>query len=233
MNDELEERLAAWLDGAMPDAEAAEFEQLLESDPALAERAANWRANDQFIAGAFAPLAEQAIDPALLARMGLAEPAIPAAANDNPPWWRGRELALGGGALAAGLALVLVLLGQGGNPARPDALTLALDSTPSLKVARLADGRSIEPRLTVRAADGRWCREFAEGERLALACRGEQGWQVVGEGQATSAQQGGKVVLAGGTDSSALDAAYRQIGASDPLDGATEAQLIAGGWRSR
>ena len=234
MTDEMEQRLAAWLDGAMTEAEAAEFEKLLDSDPELAARAANWKANDQFIAGAFAPLAGQAVDPALLARLGLAEPVAPVAANDNPPWWRGHGWALGGGALAASLALAVVLLGQGGNPARPDELSVALDTTPSLETATLADGRTVQPRLTVRARDGRWCREFISGDQDALACRGDKGWEVVGTGKAAPQQAGsGEVALAGGEDGAALDAAYARIGASDPLGTQAEAALIKDKWAVR
>jgi hypothetical protein len=234
MTDELEQRLAAWLDGAMTDAEAAEFEQLLESDPQLAERAANWKANDQFIAGAFAPVADQAIDPTMLARLGLAEVPMPVAANDNPPWWRGRGFAMGGGAIAAGLALAMVLLGQGGNPARPDELSLALDTTPSLETARLADGRTIQPRLTVQAKDGRWCREYVSGDQDALACRGDNGWEVIGTGKAAPQQaSGGNVALAGGEDGAALDTAFAQIEASDPLGAQAEAELIKAKWQRR
>lgn len=233
MTDEMEQRLAAWLDGAMTEAEMAEFEQLLESDPELAERAANWQANDQFIAGAFAPLADAAVDPAMLERLGLAEQAVPVAANDNPPWWRGRGWALGGGALAASLALAVVVLGQGGNPARPDELSLALDNTPSLQTATLADGRTVQPRLTVRAKDGRWCREYISGDQDALACRGDKGWDVMATGKAAPQQTGGDVALAGGEDGAALDAAYARIGASDPLEAQAEADLIKGGWQRR
>ncbi|WP_305017142.1 hypothetical protein [Mycobacterium tuberculosis] len=35
--------------------------------------------------------------------------------------------------------------------------------------------------LTVRAADGRWCREFRDGAKTALACRGDKGWTIEGE----------------------------------------------------
>lgn len=227
-----EEQLAAWLDGAMSEADAAEFEKLLESDPELAERAANWRANDRFIAAAFAPLADAPVDPVMLERLGLAEPAAPVAANDNPPRWRGRGWALGGGALAASLALAVTLLGQGGNPTRPDELSLALDNTPSLQTATLADGRTVQPRLTVRAKDGRWCREYISGGQDALACRGDKGWDVIGTGKA-AAQQGGGVVLAGGEDAATLDAAYARIGASDPLGAQAEAELIKGKWARR
>lgn len=233
MTDEMQERLAAWLDGAMTEAEATEFEKLLDSDPELAERAVNWKANDQFIAGAFAPLADAPVDPAMLERLGLAEVPLPVAANDNPPWWRGRGWALGGGALAASLALAVTLVGQGGNPARPDELSLALDNTPSLQTATLADGRTVQPRLTVRAKDGRWCREYISGDQDALACRGDKGWEVMASGKAAPQQAGGDVALAGGEDGAALDAAYARIGASDPLEAQAEAELIKGGWQPR
>ena len=238
MSDDQEERLAAWLDGAMSDAEAAEFERMLDSDPELAARAASWKANDSFIAQAFAPLAQQQPDPALLARLGLAEDPVPHAANDNPPWWRGRGLMIGSGALAAGLALVMVLVGRGTAPAGGDELSLALDTTPSLHTARLADGRMIEPRLTVRAADGRWCREYVSGDKDVLACRGDQGWETIGEGKAASSvgddsNGSGNIALAGGPDGAALDAAYARIGASDPLDAAAEAGLINDKWQRR
>jgi len=234
MTEEMEQRLAAWLDGTMTEAEMAEFEKLLESDPELAVRAANWKANDQFIAGAFAPLADAPVDPDLLQRLGLAEPATPVAANDNAPWWRGRGWALGGGALAASLALAVVLVGQGGTPTRPDELSLALDTTPSLETATLADGRTVQPRLTVRGRDGRWCREYISGDQDALACRGDKGWEVIGTGKAAPQQAGsGEVVLAGGEDGAALDAAYAKIGASDPLSAQAEAELIKGRWLRR
>lgn len=229
MSDDIEERLAAWIDGALSDEEAEAFEAEMERDPALAAKAASWKANDAFIAGAFAPLAETPLDPALLDRLGLAKEAAPVAANDNPAWWR-RPLPLVGGTLAAGLALVLVLNGQPKN----DSLSLALDTTPSLKSAKLADGRTIEPRLTVRAADGRWCREFASSGTVALACRGKEGWKV--EAEATDSAKpvdGGQVVLAGGPDSAALDAAYAKVGASDPVAADEEARLIAAGWNQR
>jgi len=233
MTDEMQERLAAWLDGAMSETEAVEFEKLLDSDPELAARAAEWQANDQFIAGAFAPLADAPVDPAMLERLGLAEPAPSVAANDNPPWWRGRGWALGGGALAASLALAVTLLGQGGNPARPDELSLALDNTPSLQTATLADGRTVQPRLTVRAKDGRWCREYISGDQDALACRGDKGWEVMARGKAAAQQGGGDVALAGGEDGAELDAAYARIGASEPLEAQAEAELIKGGWQRR
>ena len=177
---DIEERLSAWLDGAMTPQEAAAFEAELERDPALAARAASWRANDSFISGALAPLAQEPIGDDLLARLGLAEPeALPSAANDNPPWWRQRWLRVGG-ALAAGLALVLVMVQRPADTAQDGGLSFALESTPALQQARLADGRTLVPQFTARAADGRWCREYRVGDHAGIAGLDEQAARALG-----------------------------------------------------
>lgn len=176
-----EERLAAWLDGELHGTELEAFEAELAADPELRTLADEWGANDALIAGAFAPVAEAPIDAAMLERLGLVEPApivVPPpppslAANDNAPWWKRHALPLGG-AIAASLAAALVLATRGGSPDR-DPLSLALDRTPSLASAELPDGRKITPALTARAADGRWCREFGDSGKVALACRDTKG----------------------------------------------------------
>jgi hypothetical protein len=226
-----DERLAAWLDGALPPAEAEAFAAELEADPTLAARAANWQANDRLIADAFAPIAAAPIDPALLAKLGLAEPALPLAANDNPPWWRRHALPLGG-AIAASLAAVLLLIPRGA-PGPQDAVSLALETTLSGQAARLADGRSLTPMLTLRAADGRWCREYRLGDSAGLACRDGTAWKVEAEAKQAGPAPSGGIVLAGGEGGSPLDPAHARLGTSDPLDLADEAALIQNNWGGR
>lgn len=229
-----DERLAAWLDGAMTAADAAAFEIELARDPVLAERAATWQANDRRIAEALAPLVAEPIDPDWLGRMGLAEPApvVPEAANDNPVWWHKRWVPVGG-ALAAGLALVLLVVVR--QPAGPQdgGLSLALDSTPALQQARLDDGRTIEPLLTARAADGRWCREYRIGDLAGLACREPQGWKVEAEAKTAPAANPGEIQLAGESGNAALEKANVRLGTADPLGAADEAALIANKWGDR
>ncbi|MFM5907612.1 MAG: anti-sigma factor family protein [Novosphingobium sp.] len=238
MSADIEERLAAWLDGAMDADEAQAFEQELAANPGLAARAQDWKANDAFIAGALGPITDAPIDADMLARLGLAEPAagaaapLPAAANDNAPFWRRHALPLGG-AIAASIAAVLMLaVPRGGNQAG-DPLSLALDSAPSLNVVKLADGRTIQPTLTVRAADGRWCREFRSGDQTSLACRGEAGWKVEATTKATGPADPNEIGLAAGGETSGLDAAYQRLGASDPIDAGAENDLIARNWAKR
>lgn len=234
-----DERLAAWLDGALSPAEAAAFEAEMARDPALAERAAAWRANDRRIAEALAPLAAEPIGEDWLARMGLAEPApaaVPAppplAANDNPAWWQRRWVPVSS-ALAAGLALVLLVVPRGAETPQDGGLSLALDTTPALQQTRLADGRTLQPVLTARAADGRWCREYRIGDSAGLACRGAKGWTVEAQAKAARAQTGGDIQLAGSEGSAAIDAANARLGTADPLSSADESALIATKWGDR
>ncbi len=226
-----DERLAAWLDGAMPPQEAEAFAAELERNLALAAKAEAWHANDSALADAFSAN-ERPIDDALIARLGLAPAPVVApiaAANDNPRFVRFAWLA-GGSALAASVAAAMLLTVR--PPAPADGLSDALERTASLGTAQLADGRTITPQLTVRAADGRWCREFRTGDETALACRGGAGhWTVEAQAKGKAAQNPGAIAVAAGSDAAALDAAYQRLKASDPVDAANERALIAKGWK--
>jgi hypothetical protein len=223
-----EERLAAWLDGELTGAELEAFEAELAADPELAMLAEEWRANDSLIAGAFAPVAEGPIDPALLARLGLDEPAAPQAANDNPPWWKRHALPLGG-AIAASLVAALLVAPRGGETRDP--LSLALDRTPSLAQANLPDGRTITPVLTARAADGRWCREFGESGEVAIACRHDDGsWSVEARAKGSVPADNSGFAVASGADDAGLVDTQQRLKLADPLDAGAEQALIAKGW---
>lgn len=231
MSENIEERIAAWLDGALSADQARSLEAELANNPELAAKAAAWKANDAFIAAALHPLVETPIDPAMLTRLGLVDKhLVPAPANDNLPWWRRHAVPLGGAIAASIAALALIAVPR---PPQPDALSLALDTTPSLHRAVLADGKVIEPLLTVQARDGRWCREFRSGEDTSLACRSGKFWRVESSAKGTGTANSGEIGLASGADSKPLDGVYRKIGASDPVSTDREAALIAGKWNER
>ena len=225
MTTQRDEQLAAWLDGALPPMAAEAFAAKVAHDPSLAAQAEAWRAHDRQISDAL-NAAERPIDDALLARLGLN--AAPVAANDNPRWPARRWLA-GGTALAASVAAAVLLTLRA--PAPGDPLSDALDRTASQASAQLADGRTITPTLTVRAADGRWCREFREGAESALACRAGGHWSVEARSHGAAASDSGGIAVAGGADPAPLDAAYGRIKASDPLSAAEERLLLANRWQ--
>lgn len=230
MSDARDERLAAYLDGAMSPEEEALFDRELERDPELARQALQWRGNDRFIADVLARRA-RAVEPELLARMGLldAERPAPVAANDNP--WGWRRLVASAAALTLVLGGTMLALRPAGVTPGEDPVSLALETTPSAKAARLADGRVLTPVLTVRAADGRWCREYTLAGEAALACRHDGRWTTEAQGPAgRPAADSGDFAMAGGAEAPALEEAYRRIGAQEALGPEDEAALL-GKWR--
>ncbi|MES2301452.1 MAG: hypothetical protein V4521_05155, partial [Pseudomonadota bacterium] len=160
---------------------------------------------------------------------GLGQPNPPLAANDNPVWWKRHALPLGG-AIAASIAAALLIVPNG--PAESsDALSLALDHTPSLAQATLPDGRTITPILTARAGDGRWCREFGDGGEVALACRDAKGvWAIEAKAKGAAPADNTAFAVASGKDSAVLDAANARLKTADPLDAQAERALIAKEW---
>ena len=227
MTSDDEDKLAAFLDGQMDDAEMAAFEARLASEPALAAQAEAWQANDRRIVDAFAPVADMPLPADLLAKLKTT-PSPVQAANDNAPWWRRHAVPLGG-ALAASL-VALAMLTPNPNSGGQEDLAFALETGRSLTPVQLADGSTITPTMTVLAADGRFCREFQSGETLGLACREDGRWSVEAQTKGRGPAGQGDLAVAGGADAGALADAYARLGASDPMGAAEEGQLISKKW---
>lgn len=235
-----EELLSAYLDGMLGEVDAARVEQMISADPALAVELDRLRANDKLLRAAMRAAVSDDVHADDLRRFGLAAaPAAAApetrAANDNRRTWTWA----GAAAIAASAALFLFLQPRGAeDPWQTAAFATALETTPSLQQASLPKGAILTPRLTIVAADGRFCREFeitakdSEHNRDGLACRSASGaWQAV----ALAAPAGGlgdatRIEVAGGPDGSNLDAAYQRLRASDPLPADQERALIARHW---
>lgn len=238
------ERLSAWLDGALDPEDAAALEAELATNPALAEQLAQMQATDASLRAAFdAPMHEPVPDrfTALLGDPPTAEvidfaaakarrqAAKPAAPRRN---WQAYA------ALAATVVFGFFFLGQPGLGPRPDAAQVAfnkaLETAPSGQQVALGGGKSLTPRLSFAAKDGRYCREFASGDQAGLACRGASGWTVEAmakdDGPKAGGEEGGYATAGGG--GAALDQAYAKLGAGDPMDTAREQALIANGWKA-
>lgn len=202
------EELAAFADGELDPARAAEVAAAIASDPALAREVEAHRALKGLLSNHFAPIVDEPVPDRFAALLGGAKDEQPAAAavidfataraerasRRIPRWgW------VVGPALAASLGLLLINTptpGSGGSYADSQ-LASALDTR--LVIDPPAAG---EPRvlLSFARADGELCRAYASPARSGIACRDSKGWRIERSGP--------------GIDPAASD--YRQAGS--PLD---------------
>lgn len=246
-----EDRVSAYLGGAMTPTEAAAFELEMEGDAELIAIVERWQRNDALLKQAFStPEAEQ-VSPALLDRLGLGdapaesnvialnipEPSPAKAHNDNVPSPQ-RRWAIAG-SIAASVA-VAIAVGSFWN-AKPEGIgsepqfQTALNGSTSGTSVALNDQKKLTPILSFKAEDGRFCREFAlegnGGGEQGVACKTGNTWViealVKGGGTLPSNNE---IRTAGGQDAASLDAAYSRLGAGDPLNRENEMQAISKGW---
>jgi len=242
-----DERISAYLDGAMTGEEAAAFEADVGNDPALAERLVRWQGNDAMLRAGFeaAP-----VDDALVRRLALGPVAqsrsaeiVDLAARRRKPQTRDAGPRPDRRVWAAAAAVLLIaglaipaLLGGGSETrdlADSGAFQTALSELPSNKSAKLEDGSALTPVLSFAAADGRFCREFRHDEsarsREGIACR-DRSWKIEGIAVAEAPADGGGIQTAGGSGSAALDAVYGRLNPSDPFGADDEQRHIEDGW---
>jgi hypothetical protein len=199
-----DETLLAYVDGELPEEEAARVAEALTRDPEAAELVRQYREAARLLAEAYDRPMRESPPPALRAAVERVDPGAEAAGpagRARPPRRRRARFALplaASVALAAGLVGGLGLglaLAPGGPP--PPATAAGLAATPQFQRALettasgapvawdLAGPRIAEvmPLLTFRDERGRVCREYqsllgaGEGSELGfgIACRGDAG----------------------------------------------------------
>lgn len=243
-NDEL---LCAYLDGELDAATRAEADQALARDPGARLRLERMRRADARLREAF-PLQPTAADDALAARIlafsadGAATGGDARAAGSSTvtPLRKPAEVVLTRrrplrlAALAAAVSAVAVgyLLRMGGGSENPTmtAFNAALDRAASGEQVQ-AGPVALQPVLSFRAADGRYCRVYEQSaagtSSEGLACREAGGWQVLAQAPSTTAP--GALQPAGGN--AEVDALMNRLGGEPALDAAAERALIAKGWQ--
>ena len=237
------EMLAALLDNALSADERRALETRLAAEPPLVAQLGEMQRGDDLLRAAFdapmkEPVPQRLLD--LLAPPTVAASAAavvaPRAANDNSRIWL-----WGGGAIAAGLALVLVVANPFARSSGPAALGdmaafgRSLDTTPSTQLASLGDGRMVQPQLTFARQGGGYCRQFkvsdASGMQDGVACREGSAWNVKALVLGAKAAGDGGYATAGGLANRKLDAEIAALRGGDPLDPAAERLLIGRGWQ--
>jgi hypothetical protein len=244
--------LIAFLNGQLPEAQLADIEAALLDDTDLAARlealaeqhAQNGSAIDQAVRTAFDRILEEPVPPALLAAASPVVVDLAAARAARQParsglsrWWQPAAMAA---SLAIGVLIGTGVPGVGGRGGDPliiadaagtragPSLAAALSSARSGTDARVPGG-VMRPVITVRAGDGRLCRQFGiqqdQAAMAALACRSGEQWQIVVASSSNATRN--DYSLAAGPAEAAITAALDSLQAGEPLDAAGEASALA------
>ena len=222
-----EETLIAYVDGELEPAERARFEAEMAADPALARQVARHEALSARVNAAYAGVLDEAIPAQLLTVAAVANDrgGKPGISRLSP--WIGLAASLVIGVLAGRVVWPaegpLVVKG-GGLEARgriAEALTTQLAAQPGV----------VKVGLSVKAADGRYCRTFESApDRLAgLACR--EGGHWIARTVTTWTPTAAPAYRQAGSDTPPELLAAVDGLAGQPLDAAAERAARDRGWR--
>ncbi len=232
------ERLAAFADGELSEAECREIEALVAADPGLARQVAAHRALRQRLSAHFEPILKAPLPDHLVAQ--LAQPDLQvvdlAKARQQRDSRRGipRWTWFAAPALAASLVLTLMLPWRDqseitlidGHAYAAGSLADALDSQLSANQPASAQTRML---LSFKDSGGAYCRGFSGKAQTGIACRDENGWQLrklIGGSQV----KGGEYRQAGSEDA-ALMALAQDMAPEGALDAGQEQAAKARGWQ--
>lgn len=233
-----DETFFAWLDGELDPAEAARVEADVAADPRLSTMAAEHRAMQAKLKGAFDKVIDAPLSDQLLAAVRTPQAdVIDFAAARKVRQFRSWPSAPQWTAMAATLALG-VLIGTLAPQAR-QVSPVEVQGGKIYAAASLNDALSTElasaPRgdvrigVTFRDQSGAVCRSFTDPSSSGLACRGGKGWRVRGLFAAPEGQ-GGNYRMAAGMDPN-LAALVDSAMAGEPFDAAQEKAARDKGWR--
>jgi anti-sigma factor RsiW len=226
------ERLAAYADGELDEADMAQVREALASDELLRARLARIETIDDRLRSAFAPGYEEEI-PLRLAELLDVQP--------QRRTWFPAGMRLAGSAVAAGVAGVVIgalwseapVVSPSGEIAFSPDVSRAIDRTPSGSRA-IVGNTAVEPVLSFASNDGRVCRELrielADAARQVVACRVDAAWRIEALVSRPKKPAGG-YVPAGASDGGAIEAAETRLGFKQAMSAAEEDAAIAKKWR--
>ena len=231
------ERLAAYADGELSDAERREIEIAIAADPELARQVAAHQALRSRLSAHFAPILDAPLPERLVAPLGLPDERVIDLAAVREQRERRRRIPrwtwIAGPALAASLVLAIVRPGGDGSDTMviegrryaAGSLAQALDQQLSANQPAGAPTRIL---LSFKDPSGSYCRGFSGEKRAGIACQDAQGWQLrklVGASGAPGSEYG-----QAGSEQTALMAAAQEMAVGGALDAAEERSAQARGW---
>lgn len=230
--------LNAYLDAALDAAARARIDAELERDASLRARLESLRRVDSLLRDAFPSMGSAPRFDDLVNTHFDAQRVVALASRRQA--WRAPAAAAATVAIAAlggyWFGAVSNQVGSQFVSIEPGAtLYAALEYTPSGESVR-ADGDVVEPILTFRASDGRFCREveFDHGDAasVGIACRGEDSWRMVVLAETEGAPDPSGYATVGDDAAAAIENAFNHLGSSEPLSPEAEQALISAGWRA-
>lgn len=232
-----EEQLAAYADGQLDAAGAAQVEAAIAADPALARKVAAHRALRERLSAHYAPIAAQPV-PAQLADLLAKGPAQGAGGGEVVSLAAARErrelpamvrrwAPIAGPALAASLVLALWQPWQGGPPEgyAGEQLATALDT--QLASDRPA-GSATRILLSFEREGGDLCRAYRSEAQGGIACRDASGWKIERQFALGQAQTG--EFRQAGSEADLL-ATAQDMATGAALDAAGERAARERGWQ--
>lgn len=244
-----DEELSALLDRELPPERMAELESRIASDPALQRRAENLHSLDMAFREAMSEPLREPVPERLIAAVGDARMARPAAARFRIGVWTLR-LASAAIVLAIGVGVgsrLPLMESTGSGGAVTVAVLERLQTTPTGEQRSFEAGDEriqVMPLLSFRSAGGEICRQYEQLSAAAgpgqsgvgIACTRGNGWRIAGywpDAGGASAGQGDDVYRpASGQRDDRADRFLGSIMQGAPLSPGEEAAMIESGWRS-
>ena len=230
-----EEKFFAWLDGELTDAEAADMERLVASDPELTALLQKHRSMEARLRAAFDPVAEAQVPD----RLRSAATATQSNVLDMDARRRGRPIrgvpqwALIAATLVVGVVAGSLLPARSEAPIEVEGGTLyaagALDRGLETQLASAPEDAGLRVGITFRNSTDSICRTFTAEGATGLACRDEGRWQVEGLFPAGEGQQDEFRMAAGMNP--ALAELIGSTMAGEPLNAQEETAARDRGWR--
>lgn len=223
---ERDERLMAYVDGELGEAERAAFEQELAVDPALQREVARQQELRGRLSATFDPVLDEPVP--LQLRL-----AAEAANTPGRRSWRAPQWAAMAACLALGLVLGRLLLPERGPLSERDgALVVRGELAQALDRRLASEVGPIRVGLSFRSHEGAYCRTFqsAPDGLAGLACRAPQGWSARTV-TAWSPQDQPAYRTAAVETPPAVLAAVDDLIAGEPLDAAAERAARDRGWK--
>ena len=227
--------LMAFADGELYEIARARVERAVAADPALRARLEQQQRVRATLAAFYGPTAEEAVPERLRAMLdtNVVDFAAARPHRARPRW---QDLAALAATLVLGLALGRALLVPAAGPVGVEngtmiaqgPLAAALDT--QLASAQASD-TATRIGTSFAAADGRLCRTFDSAAMAGLACKGDQGWQLIMTAAGSAAPQSG--YRQAGSAAPLVAQAAQELMTGEPFDAAAERQARDSGWRHR